>query len=337
MKKAFKIFLILNLIIIMVTPTAISATDNKTDRMVIPGGEAFGIKMFSKGLLVTKVEGFDTENGNVCPAESAGILTNDIIVSVNDEEINTCKTLKEIIESCSGLPIEIKIMRDEKEICTTLVPVRDKNGEYKSGMWIKDSAAGLGTISFYSEDMGSFCGLGHGICEADTGKLMPLDFGEVESATITSVTKSNKSNVGTLNGYFTNEQIGTAEYNCDIGIYGETDNIPDDKSPIEIADKNEVSKGDAYILTTISGNECEKFEIKIKKIRRNTEETNMVIEITDEKLLNSTGGIVQGMSGSPIIQNNKLVGVVTHVLVDDVKTGYAIFADTMYEKMISCC
>ncbi|MBE6737057.1 MAG: SpoIVB peptidase [Ruminococcaceae bacterium] len=338
MKNASKLFLIINLLLLMISPTMISAeSENTTDkRIVIPGGEAFGIKMFSKGLIVTKIEGFESEGLNVCPAKIAGIEVNDIIVSANEEVLNSSKEFKEIIEKNNGQAIEIKLMRDNKEISTTLVPQKDSNSNYKAGMWIKDSAAGLGTISFYSQEHESFCGLGHGICDLDTGKLMPIDFGEVESATITSVTKSSCGKVGTLNGYFTNEMIGTAEHNCDIGIYGEAEYIPDDKTPIKIANKDEVEKGKAYILTTVEGNRCEKFDIKIKKIKRNTEDTNMVIEITDDNLLNCAGGIVQGMSGSPIIQNNKLVGVITHVLIDDVKTGYAIFAETMYEKMITC-
>ncbi len=336
MKKIIKLIFLINLMIFTVSPATISATDENADRIVIPGGEAFGIKMFSKGLLVTRVEGFEAGIKNICPAKMAGIEVNDIIVSANNKDLNSSYNFKEIIKNSNGKAIELKILRDEKEIYTTLIPLKDSAGEYKVGMWIKDSAAGLGTISFYSEKTDNFCGLGHGICEQDTGKLMPIDFGEVQTATITSVTKSTSGNVGTLNGYFSAEAIGTAEINCDIGIYGEVQNIPqENKEPIEIANKEEARKGRAFILTTISENGSEKFDVEIKKIKNNSTETNMIIEITDEDLIQKTGGIVQGMSGSPIIQNGKLVGVITHVFVDDVTTGYAIFAETMYEKMMS--
>lgn len=319
----------------MISPTLISASDdNKTgDKIVIPGGEAFGIKIFSNGLIVTKTEEFETNNGFICPAKKAGIETNDIIVSANKENLNTSEDLKEIIDKSNGNKIELKILRNEKELNTTLVPVKNKHGNYKAGIWIKDSAAGLGTISFYCTETESFCGLGHGICDADTGCIIPLSSGDIEKAIITSVTKSTNGNVGTLNGIFSMEDIGTAEINCDTGIYGKVKNIPADKKAIEIAPKDDVKKGNAQIITTIDENEAEKYNVKIKRIRKSSEESNMIIEITDERLLKKAGGIVQGMSGSPIIQNGKLVGVITHVFVDDVTEGYAIFAETMYDNI----
>ena len=163
---------------------------------------------------------------------------------------------------------------------------------------------------------------------------MPLSFGEIDSAVITSVTKSSNTSVGTLNGYFTSQTIGTVKSNNEFGVYGDSTTIPYEKTEVEIADKNEVKKGNAYILTTTDESGVKEYDIKIKKIKHNNTQTNMIVEITDETLLEKTGGIVQGMSGSPIIQNGKLVGVITHVLVEDVKTGYAIFAETMYDKMM---
>lgn len=340
MKKFFKLFIIFGLLSIIPTQTSIHAADdngNTENNKVYIGGEAFGIKLFSEGLMVIKTESFKNGNSTLSPAEDAGLKENDIIVSANEKELKSSKKFKEIVENSEGEPIELKIKRNDKIITTNLCPQQDDNGFYKVGVWIKDSAAGLGTITFYSEELSSFCGLGHGICEPDTNTLIPLSYGDTENANITSVTKSYSGNVGSLNGYFTGDKIGEILDNNNCGIYGISTTTISNKKAFEIASKNEVEKGDAYIYTTIDSNTPKPYKIKITKIKKNDAETNMVIKITDEELLEATGGIVQGMSGSPIVQNNKLVGAVTHVLVDSVDMGYGIFAETMYEKMIDVC
>jgi len=336
MKKTIKMFIIISLLLISLSPTIVTSAADKSDEKteVIIGGEAFGIKMFSEGVIVTKTESFKVSGDEYCPAKEAGISANDIIISANEIPISTNKDLKRIIENSKGSEIKLKILRQSKTIITNITAVKNEKGIYKTGMWIKDSAAGLGTVSFYSSDSKKFCALGHGICESDTGELMPLSYGEIESADITSVTKSSNGKVGSLNGYFTGEVLGEVNKNNDLGIYGTT-NIISDKHIIELGKPEDVTKGKATILTTSTDNQINEYEIEIKKIKKSDPKINMIIEITDENLLESTGGIVQGMSGSPIIQKGKLVGVVTHVLVDDVTKGYAIFSETMYNEMMS--
>ena len=335
MKKYLKLFIIICLASALVCMPKVSAANKAKPMIVIAGGEAFGIKLFSEGVIVTKTESFICEGKSVCPAEYAGIKVNDIIIGADNISINTNKDFKNIIENSEGKSIEIKLRRNDKEIITNLIPLKNENDKYKAGMWIKDSAAGLGTITFYSEELNSFCGLGHGICETDTGKLIPLSFGDVEYANVTSVTMSKNGNVGTLNGYFTDNDIGTAKLNNENGIYGTLKNPVNKTEYIEIADSDETEKGSAYILTTLSGETPKKYDVKIKKIKKHNDQYNLVFEITDEELICICGGIVQGMSGSPIIQNGKIVGAVTHVFVDDVTTGYGIFAEKMYDEMLN--
>ena len=336
MKNKIRIFLIFNLITLLTVSTVTySAQDNDVDNpMVYPGGEAFGIKMFSEGVIVTKTESFMANGKMVCPANDAGIQADDIIISADNISISSNNDFKNTIEHCCGKTIVLKIKRQDKVLSVNLTPVKNDDGKYTAGVWIKDSAAGLGTVTFYGTDTNCFSGLGHGICEEETGILMPLSYGDIEYACITSVTKSRNGKVGSINGYFTGTKIGTASKNNETGIYGIADISLENKEAIEIADKEEVKKGKAYILTTIEGSEPQKYEIEIVRIKRYDNCVNMVIEITDNNLLKETGGIVQGMSGSPIIQDEKLVGAVTHVLVDDVTKGYGIFAETMYEQMM---
>lgn len=339
MKRFFKILVIAILLLSVLSPTFIYA-EGKTDtgeNYVYMGGDAFGIKMFSQGLVVVRKESFENKTEVLSPADDAGIKVNDIILSANDKTLNSSHELKECIENSKGEKILLKIKRDEKIIFIELYPKKDINNIYRVGMWVKDSAAGLGTVTFYSEELGAFCGLGHGICESDTQTLIPLSYGDAESADITSVTKSHRGSVGSLNGYFSGEKIGDILDNNNQGVYGTLTCSVSGKKEIQIASREEVEKGEAYIYTTIDSGEPKPYKIKITKIKNNDTDVNMVIKITDEELLNETGGIVQGMSGSPIIQNDKIVGAVTHVLTENVDTGYAIFAETMYENMCSIC
>ena len=336
MKRLSKLILFMLIVISAITPVETSAVANNEITVEL-GGEPFGIKMFSDGLMVVKTESFVTNGREYCPAESAGIKANDIIYSANNTLLKTSSELKKTIENCNGGSICLKIKRDEKYIDIKLTPQKNEEGIYKAGLWVKDSAAGLGTITFYDSESKCFCGLGHGICDGETGALIPISSGEVDEACISSVTKSSCGNVGTLNGYFTDNVIGKAIENDVTGVYGIKYNSGVSKDEITIAQAQEVVKGKAFIYTTIDGNEPQKYEIEIVRINLNDETINMVIKITDKKLLDITGGIVQGMSGSPIVQNNKLVGAVTHVLVDDVVYGYAIFAETMYYVLDEIC
>lgn len=337
--KKFKIIILLVLSAILITSLSTTATANTGDESVyvIPGGEPFGIKMFSEGLIVTNLEEFTVQNKKICPGKEAGLKENDIIYSADGKILYSNQELKTVIEKSQGKTIKLKIKRNNKFKDIYLIPKLNCENVYKAGIWVKDSAAGLGTITFYRSDAGTFCGLGHGICEKNTQTMIPLSYGELDKANVTSVTKSICGDVGTLNGYFTDEIIGKAACNHETGIYGYMTSNSLKKDKLEIADKKEVKKGKAYIYTTLNGEIPDKYEVEITKLNYNHNTMNMTVKITDKRLLNETGGIVQGMSGSPIIQNGKLVGAVTHVLVDKVNYGYGIFAQTMYEIMDEVC
>lgn len=335
--KHQKIKLIILAFILLICPISVSSNEYEENETVILGGEPFGIKIFCEGVMVVKLEGFETENGVCCPAEKAGIKINDVILSANGKNLSSNTMLNDIITNSQGKEISLKIKRNEKELNIEVKPQKNINNEYKLGIWVKDSTAGIGTITFYSQELSGFCGLGHGICDSDSGGLIPLYSGDVDMAYVASVTKSNNGDVGSLEGYFTSTDIGAATINTNSGIYGTIEQETIQGTEIQVANKNEVTLGKASIYTTINGSEPEEYEIIITRIDKNNETLNMVIEITDKELLDVTGGIVQGMSGSPIVQNNKLVGAVTHVLIDNVNCGYGIFAETMLENLSNYC
>ncbi len=311
-------------------PQSVAAVDtNNAPDYVYLGGEAFGIKMFSKGAVVVKFEDFESEAGNICPAKSAGIKKNDIVLKADDEEISTNEQLEQIVSDCSGDEINLTVSRENETVTIPVTPAADKKGEYKLGIWVRDSCAGIGTVSYYTDE-GEFAALGHGICDSDTGQLMPLKWGEAVKAGISGANKAKPGSAGSLNGYFENEKIGIIEENTEKGIFG-TGDSPDTKQKIEIAETDEVKCGKASLYTTAGSHGVCEYAVEIKNTSDRSCNTNknFVIEITDERLLNVTGGIVQGMSGSPIVQNGKLAGVLNHVFVNTPEKGYCIFAQNM--------
>lgn len=290
---------------------------------VILGGMPFGLKIFTNGVVVIKLNGDDS------PAQKAGIKINDIITKANDKEITSNEQLKEIIENSDGETIKITLTRGERTLSKELTPIKDESENYVAGMWIRDSTAGIGTITYFDKNSRTFGALGHGICDKDTAMLLPLRDGEILSATISSYQKADTNCVGGLNGYFEDEVIGEIKINNDYGIYGVYDKLSETKT-IKVAKENEIKTGKATIITTINGKEKEEYDVKIEKINLNkTSGQNMILTVTDKDLLNKTGGIVQGMSGSPIIQNGKLVGAVTHVFINTPEKGYGISISNM--------
>lgn len=303
------------------------------DTMVIPGGTPFGIKLFTSGVMVVKSDPIKIENETFSPAKDAGIEIGDMILKANDIPINSNEDLVEVVRSCKGESIDLLIKRDEEEISTTLKPVNtDGNSDYKIGIWVRDSSAGIGTITFYEPKSQGFAGLGHGICDVDTGNIMPLSEGEIVNAKIDSVTAAQKGKPGTLNGHHDGSASqGYVISNKETGIYGFLYEAPTNQTAVPIAYKQEVQIGAAQIITTLDDNQTEYYDVEIESINYDDHSMtkNLVIKITDERLLNKTNGIVQGMSGSPIIQNNKLVGAITHVFVNEPEKGYGIFAENM--------
>lgn len=308
---------------------------------VIPCGTPFGVKLYTDGVIVIDTEEIVNGDYRSCPAEEAGIKKGDIIISADGKDVMSNDGLAEIINSSMGKSITFGVQRDGELLNIEVTPEKTgDNGEYKAGLWIRDSCAGIGTVTFYEPESHLFAALGHGICDTDTKKLLPSTNGEIVRSRIEGISKGVRGVPGGLNGCFTDDEpIGRLAKNSEYGVFGTLSASPSAASAMPVAFKNEVQTGDATVLSTIEGEKPERFDIKITSINyeacNNTK--NMVIEITDKKLLDKTGGIVQGMSGSPIIQNDMVVGAVTHVFVNDPAKGYAIFAETMLETGKASC
>ena len=303
--------------------------------VLIPCGNPFGIKLLTDGVIVVEVGSFDTESGIKSPAADAGIKIGDIIKSINGQKVTSNDDIANIVESSGGEKLTVDIVRDGSNLVINASPrICKSDSAYRIGLWVRDSSAGIGTITFYDPDTGVFAGLGHPVCDVDTGKIMPLSSGEVVDVNVNGIKRGLSGIPGELIGGFTsNAAIGTLEMNCEKGLYGVLSDFTTNHEALPLGMRQEIKTGEAYIYTTISGSVPQKYKIVIEKIdlQDSQDSRNMIIKVTDERLLDKTGGIVQGMSGSPIIQNGKLVGAVTHVFVNNPTKGYAIFADAMYD------
>ena len=297
-------------------------------------GEPFGMKLYTKGVLVVDIADIPTETGNQNPAEESGLKIGDYIVTANGKKISANEDLVDVVEESQDTKIKLQILRESKQQTLYITPVLStETDSYKIGVWVRDSSAGIGTLTFYSPATDIICGLGHGVSDEDTGKLLKIESGEIVKAKIFDVEKGEKGTPGQLKGRLTAEILGDIALNCSGGVYSVINGEITFNNLTEVALKNEVTDGDAQILCTVEDSAPRLYDciISLKKSKLNAETQNMIVTVTDPELLEKTGGIVQGMSGSPIIQNGKLVGAVTHVLVDDPTKGYAIFAENMLE------
>ncbi|MBQ8860177.1 MAG: SpoIVB peptidase [Ruminococcus sp.] len=321
-KLNFKKF-VATILVLLLTTSLITVNAESNNKKVILGGTPFGLKLFTNGVIVIEV----SEDNS--PAKDSGIKVNDLIVKANDNSITSNEQFKSIVENSFGNAIKLTIMRDKNEITKNIVPKKDQNNNYILGMWIRDSTAGIGTVTYFDPENETFAALGHGICDKDTNLLMPIRNGEIMSATISNCTKGSQSSLGGLNGYFENDKIGEITVNNGFGIYGKYD-YTDNTRYIEVAKNNEIDTGEASIISTIEGKTPKEYKIEIVKLNMSQKNgQNMILKVKDEELINKTGGIVQGMSGSPIIQNGKLVGAVTHVFVNSPEKGYGISITNM--------
>lgn len=301
-----------------------------------PGGMAFGVKFFTKGVLVVGISDVKSGEKETKPAYDAGIRVRDVIISVDGTEVNSVKEFSEIIENSAGKGLLISLIRNGKQKEVTLYPsIADGDGKYKAGMWLRDSTAGIGTVTFIDPQTGEFGGLGHGICDIDTGELMPLKKGTAMKVEIGGVIKGKSGKPGEIKGYFLPEKCGSVFSNTVCGVFGIFTELPSKISePMSLGLRDEVKEGKAQLICTLGNDGAITYDIEISKINRNGKDNkNFVVTVTDKKLIERTGGIVQGMSGSPIIQNGKLIGAVTHVLVNDPTTGYGIFIENMHDSM----
>lgn len=305
------------------------------DMEVYPVGQPIGIYVKTQGVLVIGVGDVKGENGAVYSPSKNIIKEGDYILAVGDEKITGKKDLIEKVKACNGQDLIITLNRDMEQVKVRIKPVRDENGEYKIGLWIRDSAQGIGTLTFVDEE-GNFGALGHGINDVDTNELMTMEKGGIYLADIVSIRKGENGNPGELTGvidYGEENKLGEILKNTNVGIYGnlskeETEILSKKRIPIGL--KQEIHKGEASILCQIDG-ESKLYDVQITEINLDNDNSNrgIVLKITDENLINLTGGIVQGMSGAPIIQDGKLIGAVTHVFVKDAKKGYGVFIENM--------
>ena len=308
---------------------------------VVPLGNLLGLKLYTKGVLVvgmSEIKGID--NKKYKPYEESGIEEGDMIIKINEENISTTTDLVECVNSSNGERIEITYLRNDETKKCELFPTKTSDNEYKIGLWVRDAAAGVGTASFYDIETGKIAALGHGITDVDTGDLVTISNGELITTNVLSISKGEEGEPGEIRGTIEGgNKIGNVEKNTSLGIFGEVSGKNylgiKDSDAIDVANRNEIKEGKAYIICELETGKKGKYEIEIEKIytANNHDNKSMLIKITDSTLLEKTGGIIQGMSGSPIIQNGKLIGAVTHVLVNNPTEGYAVFADMMLKQM----
>ena len=304
-------------------------------------GNTVGVKIRMNGILVIGVSDVESTGGSrTSPAKDGGIKVGDIICEINNRKLSDIRDLIKEIDQSNGKKLDIKYKRGNSLESTEIYPVQGVNdNKYHIGLWVRDSTAGIGTMTFFDPETGSFGALGHGITDIDTGLLMPVNSGEVLESNIIAVKKGEQGTPGELKGIFLENKppMGHIFKNDECGIYGRVlkDYTVANNRLYPIGIRGQVKVGPATILSNIEGDEIQEFDIYIEKVARQSFSgpKGMVLRVTDKRLLNSTGGIVQGMSGSPIIQNGKLIGAVTHVLVNDPTRGYGIFIEWMLKNV----
>jgi len=302
-----------------------------------PGGMPFGIKFITDGVLIIGLCDVDTKDGAQNPWSAAGLKIKDTIVKINGEVINDAAELTKIVEASEGKTLSVEYTRNGEKHTAKLTPAYSASeGKYKTGLYVRDSGAGIGTVTFVIPETLAFAGLGHGICDGETGALIPMQRGSVVNVTVSGVVRGLVGAPGEIKGYFSSGKTGSLLKNTECGVYGVFATLPPNasKEALPIGKASELKEGTAHIYCTLSNNTTGKYEVQISDIRRGEKGNKCFnVKITDPVLLAETGGIVQGMSGSPIIQNGKLVGAVTHVLINDPTTGYGIFIENMLNQM----
>ena len=298
-------------------------------------GNAIGMRMYTAGVLVVGMSEIEGKK----PYEDSGIKEGDRIIQIEQEQIDNTNDLIDAVNQCKGDKISIKYIRDEKTITTSIKPVKNSNNEYKLGLWVRDAAAGVGTLTFYEPSSKMFATLGHGIIDIDTGELIEIANGELVTTNILSIKKGTKGTPGEIRGTIeSGYTIGQISKNTSFGVFGtlkDVSRISTSQEGIEVALRDEIKTDKAQIICELENGKKQYYDIEIQKVytSNNRDNKSMLIKITDDKLIEKTGGIIQGMSGAPIIQNGKFIGAITHVLVNDPTMGYGVFADIMLKQM----
>ncbi len=325
--------MITGLLVAFSLPSAPAAVVATGPRMLVPCGNPIGVKIETDGVLVIGISEFETAESTENPSADAKIKQGDVIHFVDGQPIRNMEELRQAVQGSSGKSMEVGISRGEKELTLTVTPQKSNvDDSFYMGAWVRDSTAGIGTMTYYDPATGNFGALGHAICDMDTNDILKVYQGEVLSASIVAVKQGEAGSPGELRGSF-GDPTGWITVNNQNGIFGtvtDMSKLPEHE-PIPVAEKHEIKEGKAEILCCVNGTETSSYEIEIQKVSPFPKQLtrDMVIKITDETLIETTGGIIQGMSGSPIIQNGKLVGAVTHVLVNDPLRGYGIFINNM--------
>lgn len=297
--------------------------------MLVPSGAPFGVKMLMGGVMVVGFGEVASGTGHCCPAVEAGLEVGDIILEAGHTAVRSTDDFRQA--AADGEALDLTVLRGSELQQLTLTPAYSITAKRcQTGLWVRDSAAGIGTLTYYEPDSGRFGGLGHPICDPDTGELIPLACGEASSVTVSGVIPGQPGIPGQLQGYFAAEPpIGTLSCNAAAGVFGTLTEPPAGEA-VPMALQQEITTGQAWILATVDGNAPQAYTAEITSLDYQSSTQNMVVRITDRRLLETAGGIVQGMSGSPILQDGRLIGAVTHVFVNDPSQGYGIFAENMY-------
>lgn len=296
-----------------------------------PGGMTFGVRLKTKGVLIIGISEVVTSKGRVSPANAAGLAVSDVILAIDKNECNSVSDVTETVANSGGKELTFTVERDGKQVDVTLTPALcEDDGVYRAGLWVRDGTAGIGTVTYVNAEDMTFGGLGHGICDADTGEVMPLSDGTVFDVTVSGIVKGAQGKPGELKGYFNSGKCGMLTSNTETGVYGVFAAMPGlCGEPVPIALESEIETGEAKVLCSLDEGEVKEYSVTVEKIGRVSDEKNMLVRVTDPALIEKTGGIVQGMSGSPIMQNGKLIGAVTHVMINDPLCGYGIYIENM--------
>lgn len=311
------------------------------DIEVVPVGKIIGLKLYTNGVLIVGMSEIEDKNKVINkPYEESDIKAGDTILKIDDNEIESIDKLKEVVNNSKGENLRLTILRDGNVINTSIVPVETNKKEYKLGLWVKDAATGVGTMTFYEPNTNYFAILGHGITDVDTDNLININSGELVTTKIISLEKGEMGTPGEIKGTIINEPtIGNIFKNSQFGVFGKLNNLTslniDTSKKMKIALRDEIQVGKASIICSLDNTVSKEYDIEIEKIYPDNDYNNksMLIRVVDEELINKTGGIIRGLSGAPIIQNGKFVGAVTNVLVSNPEIGYGIFGDLMIKEL----
>jgi len=310
------------------------------DISVYLGGQPLGFTLECEGVLIIALGEVETEFGAVCPSSGKNIKEGDVLYSINGEVISSANHLHSLLNGNGGGSVcEIVLKRNNEEIRENIKPAKEVSSNmFRLGFWIRDNAAGVGTLTYVRADNNRFGALGHPVCDVDTGRELPVGGGNIFKCNIVGYNKGVRSHPGELRGLFLRggEALGKIDYSSETGVYGTVsdDYIKTLSGPYKVGFRDSVKTGKAKILTTIDGTQPKEYDIEIVKLsyQSKSDKKSMVLKVTDRELIAKTGGIVQGMSGSPIIQNGKLVGAVTHVFVSDPTKGFGLYIDWMIDN-----